>query len=128
MGERNAAMNENRKIAEKIARDKEHLYLNKAVGFSYSDAYDVFDVIPQGISENVFTLGGWTCGMPSNQEKLDRFAIKNVYEDSVNNDSVYIIDKDITTTIQYIQDYYCDEAKAEYVRNIETYPVYRLVK
>lgn len=119
---------DNRMVAEEIAQDKEHLYLNKAVGFSYSDAYDVFDRIPQGVSENVFTLGGWTCGMPANREKLEKFGISNVYEDSIGNDNVYIIDKDINTTIKYINDYYNSDARAEYVRNIGSYPIYRLVK
>ncbi|MGX8773447.1 MAG: hypothetical protein ACSW8G_00150, partial [Bacillota bacterium] len=64
-------LEKNRAVAEAIAKDKDHLYLNKAVGFSYSDAYGPFDTIPYGISENVFTLGGWTAKMPSNQAKLD---------------------------------------------------------
>ena len=119
-------MENKRVVAEAMAEDKEHLYLNKAVGFSYSDAYGVFDTIPYGISENVFTLGGWTAMMPSNQEKLDRYGIKDVYSDSINNDKVYIIDKDIDTTIQYIRDYYDADAKAEKVFEIGAYPVYKL--
>jgi len=124
--DRIAKMENKRVVAETMAKDKEHLYLNKAVGFSYSDAYGAFDTIPYGISENVFTLGGWTAGMPSNQEKLDRYGIKNVYTDSINNGKVYIIDKDIDTTIQYIRDYYDAGAKAEKVFDIGDYPVYRL--
>lgn len=125
---KDALLDANRQVAETIAKDKEHLYLNKAVGFSYSDAYDVFDVIPEGISENVFTLGGWTCRMPSNQDKLYKYGIKNVYKDSIDNEKVYLIDKDINTTIQYIRDYYCSDARADFVRNIADYPVYRLEK
>ena len=66
--------------------------------------------------------------MPANQEKLEKFGISNVYEDSIGNDNVYIIDKDINTTIKYINDYYNSDARAEYVRNIGSYPIYRLVK
>ncbi|MGX8773446.1 MAG: hypothetical protein ACSW8G_00145, partial [Bacillota bacterium] len=57
---------------------------------------------------------------------LDRYGIKNVYTDSINNGKVYIIDKDIDTTIKYIQDYYDAGAKAEKVTEIGDYPVYRL--
>ena len=116
----------NRTVAETIAEDKEHLYLNKAVGFSYSDAYGVFDTLPYGISENVFTLGGWTTMMPANREKLEKYGISDVYRDSINNADVYIIDKDIDTTIQYIRDYYDADAKAEKAFDIGAYPVYRL--
>ncbi len=119
---------EKQKIFEEIGEDEEHLYLTKVVNLRIDDAYDPFERLPDGIIRNLCPLGGWTSRSVSDDEILERYGVRNPFEEIVNNEKVYLVDNDIDSTINYIRQWYAPDAKEKLVKTIGDYSVYQVVE
>lgn len=114
-------------VVEEIAEDKEHLYLSKAFTISHAKAYGIFESIPVGVADNVFPLGGWTAQSEPYMNVLEKYGVDNPFRDVINNDKIYLIDRDIDSTMEYINTWYDENAEAVYQRNIGKHSVYKIV-
>lgn len=113
-------------VLEAISGDQEHLYLIKAGTISLTKACGVFESLPFGIGQNLYTLGGWPAMTPICMSVLERYEVSNPYRDMIGNAQIYLIDDEIDRTIKYIQTYYEPGAGAELVTEIGGHKVYRV--
>ena len=63
-------------------------------------------------------------------EVLADYGLENPYRDAVNNDKVYVIPNDIELTMEYINHYYNENARAELVQDLTSelgINIYRIV-
>ena len=104
-----------RTFIEELHSDQEHLYLTKMGTVSFAKAYDVFDVIPKGMADNLYPLGGWTANTPVYTEVLEKYGVTNPFQDMIGNEKVYLVDKEIDRTMEYLHTYYDADAEAEEV-------------
>ena len=110
-----------------IDADDEHLYLTKTFTVSFAKAYGVFEGMPIGLGDNMFPLGGWTAQSEPYMAVLDKYDVYNPFRDIINNDKIYIVDIDIDLTMEYINNWYDENAKAVFVKNLGPYEVYKVV-
>ena len=122
------AKKEMQKVFEEIGRDKEHLYLTKVVNLRVDDAYGPFDRLPDHVIGNLCPLGGWTSRSGSDQAILERYGVRNPFEEIVNNEKVYLVDDDIASTVDYIRQWYAPDAKEKLVKTIGDCSVYQIVE
>lgn len=101
-----------RRFIEDIHRDQSHLYLTKMGSVSFAKAYGVFDVIPKGMADNMFPLGGWTANTPVYMRVLDKYGVTNPFRDMIGNEDIYLVDKEIEKTMKYLHTYYDRDAEA----------------
>ena len=92
-----------------------------------SRAYGVFDAVPFGIADNIYPLGGWGAETPVFKSVLKRYGIGNPMRDMIDNESVYIVDDNIDTTVAYLRKWYAPDAKAEKVRETGGRSIYKIV-
>ena len=104
-----------RAFIEELHSDQEHLYLTKMGTVSFAKAYGVFDVIPKGMADNLYPLGGWTANTPVYTEVLEKYGVTNPFRDMIGNEKVYLVDKEIDRTMDYLHTYYDADAEAEEV-------------
>jgi len=104
-----------RAFIKELHSDQEHLYLTKMGTVSFAKAYDVFDVIPKGMADNLYPLGGWTANTPVYTEVLEKYGVTNPFRDMIGNEKVYLVDKEIDRTMEYLHTYYDADAEAEEV-------------
>ncbi len=97
----------------KVSSDTEHLYLTKVGLYALSPAYGPLSLVPLDAGSNMAPLGGWPSGSPAYMAVLNKYGLTNPYRDCVNNEKVLLIDNDISTTINYIHEYYDMSARAE---------------
>lgn len=116
-----------RAVIETIAADQEHLYLTKPTIVSFAKAYGVFDYIPFGIAKNIYSLGGWSSATPVYSKVLEQFEIQNPFRDMIGNEKVYLIDHKLELTMDYIQSYYDENARAVCVFTYAPYQVYQIL-
>ncbi len=116
-----------KEIVQAIHDDPDHLYLTKAYTITLAKAYNVWDVIPYGILENQYALGGWGTGMPANNAILERYDIGNPFPDMIDNETVYLMDEDIELTTAYLRKWYDPDAEAIPVKKMGPYEVYQIV-
>lgn len=121
--ENNSAM---RALIEEIHNDQEHLYITKMGTVSFAKAYGVFEVIPKGMADNLYPLGGWTAQTPVYTEVLDRYGVSNPFRDMIDNEKVYLVDKDIECTVQYLNTYYDTGAEAIELQKIGKTGIYQI--
>lgn len=114
-------------VLETICSDQEHLYLLKAGTISMTKSCGVFETLPFGIAQNMFTLGGWPAMTPTCMSILERYGVSNPYRDMIGNDQIYLVDDEINRTLKYIRTYYEADAEAELVNEIGDYKVYQIV-
>lgn len=124
--ERSALLQSERESAEEIGGDKEHLYLTKVGTLQFSEAYGVFDPVPYKIADNIYPLGGWGAATPLYTDVLRRYNVDNPFRDMIGNDNIYLVDKDIDTTIAYLRKWYKADATAELVKTINSHKIYRV--
>lgn len=111
-----------------VSSDTEHLYLTKVGLYALAPAYGPLSLVPLDVGSNMAPLGGWPSGSPCYQAVLEQYGMTNPYRDCINNDKVYLIDNDISTTINYIHEYYDSTARAEEVGQFdEDNKMYRIV-
>ena len=81
--------------------------------------------------QNLISFGGWLTNYPLVLDQKDRFGVKNPYKDIINNEKVYIIvensSSDIEIIMDHIKNHFDESVKAEKVKVIEEYDVYKLV-
>lgn len=117
----------NRARLEKIGQDKEHLYLIKMGGVYIGDSYGPFDDMPQGLLDNVSWLGGWVANTEVCQKVLENYGVTNPYRDMIGNDKIYLIDKSIDRTMEYLRTYYDKDAEAKIVGKYGKQKIYQIV-
>ncbi len=121
------SMLEKRAVQESIGADKEHLYMVKSGAVSYAEGYGVFDSLPYGVAQNILSLGGWPALTPGYRELMETYGISNPYRDMIGNEDVYLVDRDIDTTLKYIHKYYDKSAQAVLVSEYPGCKVYQVV-
>ncbi len=108
-----------RQAMEKIGSDRDHLYF-----YTYLSIDDLLytptETVPNGSGENLVFLGNWNCRHPQIKRVLDSWGIDNPYADMIDNDSVYLIDRDIDLTMKFIHTYRDKDARAELVEPLST--------
>jgi len=107
--------------------DHDHLYLTKVGLVSFHKAYNALEQAPYCMGDNIYGMGGWTAATPVYTSILDSYNVKNPYRDMINSDSVYLVDDKIDLTVDYLRTWYNKNAKAEKVKKIGPYDVYRIV-
>ena len=117
-----ASFEKRRAVVEAIHEDKDHLYLAKTNTITLAMAYGVWDVIPFGIFENMYSLGGWGVNTPVNQTLLEKWGVENPMRDMIDNDKIYLVDKDIELTERYLQIWYNEKARAVRIKNKKLSP------
>lgn len=113
---------ERKAVVEAIHADSDHIYLTKTNTITLAKAYNVWDNIPFGIFTNQHYLGGWASNTPVAQEVLKKWGINNPMRDMIDNDKVYLIDKDIELTERYLRIWYDEKAAAVRIKNKKLSP------
>lgn len=124
--EKRQQMQQERAVIETIHNDSEHLYLVKTGTISFAKSYGVFDAVPYGMAQNILALGGWPAYTPGYREKMEIYGITNPFRDMIRDEHIYLVDKDIDSTMKYINTYYDETAQAILVTEIGNYPVYQI--
>lgn len=115
-----------RAVLETIGTDKEHTYLAKSGMLSEIVCYGPFDRMPENLLDNVYWFGGWECRTPGYTRAMEVHGIINPYRDVVNNENVYLVDDNIDLTLEYIRQYYAENAEAVFVKTIGNVDVYQI--
>lgn len=97
----------------KVSSDKDHMYLTKVGLYALAPAYGPLSLVPLDAGSNMAPLGGWPSGSPAYAAALEKYGMTNPYRDCINNEKAYLIDNDISTTLNYIHEYYDSTARAE---------------
>lgn len=116
-----------RATVDQLHADTEHLYLVKMGTVSFSGSYGPFDVVPQGIAQNILALGGWPSMMPWCCGMMEENSLDNPFRDVVDREDVYLLDQDIDSTLKYIRKYYDKSAEAELAAEYPGCNAYRIV-
>lgn len=117
--------NQNRQqVEELLSSDKETLYLNKAI--DVRSLYGPFDRVPEGMFENVAYLCGWMVKMPQQNALLQKYNIQNPYRDVIDRKDVRIVSRNIDYKLYYIQTHFNRDARAELVKDMGEYGIYRI--
>lgn len=119
-------MQEERATLESIGSDKEHLYVVKSGAISFAKGYGAFDHVPYGISQNILLLGGWPALTPGYRALMETYGVTNPYRDLPGSEKLYLVDRDIDTTMDYIHKYYDDTAQAVLVSEYPNCNVYQI--
>lgn len=99
---------------EQLLEDEEHLYLCKVWSIDH-ELYTPLETAPAGFADKIVLLGGWSLYHPSIEHILEQYDIENPYPDMIDNEQVYLIDKDIERTLAYLKKYYDPQAEAELI-------------
>lgn len=86
--------------------------------------------MPAGYRDKLYFSCGWVVRHPQVVEVLADYGLENPYRDAVNNDKVYVIPNDIELTMEYINHYYNENARAELVQDLTSelgINIYRIV-
>ena len=113
---------------ESIHDDSEHLYMTKIKTISTFSCYGPFERIPEGTIANICPLGGWASRSATENNILKRYGVENPFKDIINNEKMYVLDDQIDITLAYIQKWYASKARAEVVKDMGAYKVYRIVE
>lgn len=117
--------NQNRQqVEELLSSDKETLYLNKAI--DVRSLYGPFDRVPEGMFENVAYLCGWMVKTPQQNALLQKYNIQNPYRDVIDRKDVRIVSRNIDYKLYYIQTHFNRDARAELVKDMGEYGIYRI--
>lgn len=100
--------------------DEQNLYLSQSVGF--------YEPVSENYATNIYNTGGWDFVMPYQEKILDKYKVKNIYANSINNNKVYFVTaSDGEMLIRYIQRHYDENARLERVRMINGQNIFRVV-
>ncbi len=119
-----------KEVLSNILTDEQHLYYRRELNYMFF-IEKPFDntLTPNG--QNLISFGGWLTNYPLVLDQKDRFGVKNPYKDIINNEKVYIIvensSSDIEIIMDHIKNHFDESVKAEKVKEIEEYDVYKLV-
>lgn len=98
----------------RVLEDDEHLYLTKIWAIDHQ-LYTPLETPPEGFSDKLLLIGGWSMGHPEIEAILDKWDIENPYHDLVNRDDIRLIDHDIDRTLAFLRDAYYPDAEAELI-------------
>ena len=115
-----------RALMEEIAADPEHLYVCKQGIYSPSDAYGPFDPMPKRIYANSLLLSGWGALTGPWTAAMEAWGITNPYRDLIDHDTIYLVDKNIDQTMNYLETHYQTGLTAEYIRPAGKGAVYQI--
>ena len=113
---------------ERVLEDTEHLYFVKVWSIDHQ-LYSPLETPPAGYADRLVHIGGWSMHHPVIEALLQKWGIENPYRDLINNDRVYLIDRDIERTLAYLRFAYDPDAEAELVQPLSAetgYPIYRI--
>lgn len=116
-----------RETLETVAADKEHLYLAKVNTLSGSGSFGPFDRIPEGTLENISWLGGWETNHAASLSVLEKWNITNPYREMIDRPDVYLIDKEIDQTLNYLRTYYDENAEAVLIKEVGGLKIYQIL-
>lgn len=120
---------EKQAVIEEIGEDSEYLYLVSVGSLNVDSAYGPFDRLPENVIANVCPLGGWTSRSVSDNAILQEYGVKNPFRSMINNRKIYLVDREIGSTMEYIRKWYAPGANAELVKTLgKNCPVYRIVE
>lgn len=112
-----------------LGSNKDKLYVTAIDATTYSTGTSMpfFYVCEENCNDNVYCIGGWNRVLPPSEQKIERYNIKNVYRDSINNDSVCFVLGDSVEKIEdYINRNYDKKAKFYEIKNIDGQCIYTL--
>lgn len=115
---------ENKTILKQLSDDKEHIYFYRTVD-ELNEVNIIFDTDVYYC--NTLPLGDWLTNFPLRNSIKERYNINNPYLDSIYNDNCYFITNDIELIVNYIRDYYAEDAKSLLVKDLGNYKVYRII-
>lgn len=115
-----------RAVLETIGTDKDHVYLAKSGTVSEIVCYGPFDRMPENLLDNLYWFGGWECRTPGIVEEMKEHGIVNPYRDMIDNENVYLIDDQIELTMDYIHEYYDEDAEAVFVKTLGNVDLYQI--
>ena len=115
-----------RKRYRKLAKDKEHLYIARLPSLMPGEGYEPFDVTPKKIASNILSLGGWMVYTGPYMETMRAYGVSNPFRDLIDNENVFLVDYDVSSTLDYLRSYYCETASAEEVESLSQTKIYRI--
>lgn len=119
-----------KEIYNLIASDKEHLYMieNNTSDSLWTSAFQIWDAVPKGISDNYLVLGGWRYPTPPVKKIMEKYHIKNPYKNLINNGRNYLVcDKKYSEDIlAYIQEHYAPNAKMYLIKHVCGQDIYKI--
>ena len=124
--EKISAMMSARTVVETVSQDKEHLYLMPVGTVSIWKSYGVFDSPPEGLTLNIYSVGGWTANSPLYLDVLKQYGVENPMKDFIGNENVYFFAKNIDKILGYVRTYYKPDAEAVVVREINGLKAYMI--
>lgn len=102
---------ESKTFFEEVTQDDEHLYIMTGAAPGLYYAFDFWEPSELGELSNVYNAYGWEFNHEVKKEALERYGITNIYQDSINNESVYFVTNDENEILEsYIQENYDSNA------------------
>lgn len=112
---------------DNLYADTSSLYLESTSSIFYMNAYEMWDVFPEGLSRNQYSLGNWLTNSPITNDILRRYDVRNPFRDLIDNPNVYLIDNyNIDMELSYIKRNYNKDAKAALVKSVHGFLVYKI--
>lgn len=103
------------------------LYLENTGSIQNNLAFNMWQVAPQGMSRNRYSLGNWLTASPLSQPILKEYRVRNPFKDVIDNPHVYLINNaGADTELSYIQRNYAPDAKAASVKQINGFNVFKI--
>lgn len=110
-----------------VSSDDKKLYLENTSSIMHPFAYGIWDVIPQGFSQNRYSLGNWLTASPLTNNVLRKYNIENPFSDMIDNENVYLVNNGgADTELDYLKRNYNDQVKAAHVKSIDGFQVYKI--
>lgn len=125
----NKETKKSREFFNTLGANKDVLYITAIDSTTYSTGTSMpfFYVCEEYCNDNIYCLGGWNRVLPSSEHKIEKFGIKNVYRDSINNsDVVFVIGSSLGNVQKYIRRNYDKKAKFYEIKNIDGQCFYTL--
>lgn len=120
---------EKQAVFEEMGEDSEHLYLISVGSLNVDSAYGPFDRLPKNVIANVCPLGGWTSRSVTDNAILQEYGVENPFRSMINSRTLYLVDREIGATMNYIRKWYAPGARAELVKTMgKDCSVYRIVE
>ena len=112
-----------------VNADEDHVYFMEARTGYLGSGMDPLEAYPEGYDDNLLWLGGWYMESPVLKESWGKYGISNPFKDSIDNPSVYFVDRGDTvetTIITFIKEHYAANASASLVKEFKDYRIYRI--
>jgi hypothetical protein len=115
-------------VLQYMEADKDHFYVYTRSGvYEYLAVENLLDINDYWDTGNAFYISQYAFS-PKEKSKFSAYGITNLYEDSVNSDTIRFVDcKNIETIVCYIKEHYCENAEAVPVDEVNNMTVYRIV-